>query len=110
MSQESPIVITDVEVEPVSWSRAALLPALRSHLGPLVPTMRRAVAVVAAAAVADWALRTGTRAVLQEGLSALGRRSTAAPGSTLAATSAATSMPQRRETLIVERVILHRSV
>lgn len=107
MSRRLPTVITDVQVQPAASSLPArqpgLLPALRADLAPLLPTMRLAVTVVAAAAVADWALRTGTRAVVQEGLSVLGL-------SVLGRGTPATAAAPRSETLIVERVILHRSL
>ena len=83
----------------------AVLPALRSDLAPLVPAMRRAVTVIAAAAIADWAVRRGTsalldhgaRAILGEGRSARRRRGAAPP-------------PPRSETVVVERVIVHRTL
>ncbi len=79
----------------------ALLPALRSDLAPLVPAMRRAATVIVAAAVADWAVRAGTRVALDAGARALlgerpngARRNGAAP---------------RTETVVHERVIVHRT-
>ena len=115
MPTEAPLVITDVQVERRRPSdaashaapRASLLPALRADLAPLAPSIRRAMTVVAAAAVADWALRTGTRAVVQEGLSALGRRGS---GGERLGGGAGEVAPGASETLIVERVILHRSL
>ena len=97
--EQLPRVITDVEVTP--GAAPAMLPALRADLVPLLPAVRRAATVIAAAAVADWALRTGTRALWREGLSAIGRR----PGA-----GGRGPAPVRSETLIVERVILHRSM
>ena len=83
----------------------AVLPALRSDLAPLVPAMRRAVTVIVAAAVADWALRRGTSAVLDHGARAIlgeGRRGRRRGGG-------APPTP-RSETIVVERVIVHRTL
>ena len=83
----------------------AVLPALRSDLAPLVPAMRRAVTVIAAAAVADWAVRRGTSAVLDHGARAIlgeGRRARRRRGG-------APPTP-RSETVVVERVIVHRTL
>ncbi|MCY3919062.1 MAG: hypothetical protein OXG38_04535 [Chloroflexi bacterium] len=79
----------------------ALLPALRSDLAPLVPTMRRAATVIVAAAVADWAVRAGTRAALDAGARAvLGQRSNGTRQNGAA---------HRSETVVHERVIVHRT-
>ena len=104
MSSEAnpvPAVIPDAVVDRAGGdpSRApAVLPALRSDLAPLIPTMRRAATVIAAAAVADWAMRAGPRMVLRQGSQLVRRREAAAarPG-------------PRRETVIVERVIVQRT-
>lgn len=53
---------------------AEVLSTLRMELAPLVPSLARAVAVLGAAAVADWVLREGSRHLLREGLILLGRR------------------------------------
>ena len=89
------------EVEGPAPVAPSMLPALRADLAPLIPTVRRAATIVAAVAVTDWALRTGSRAILQEGLHALGR----------GVETPATPVPRRAvsEILIVERVTLHRS-
>jgi hypothetical protein len=92
-------VITDVEIEPAGTS--SVLPALRSDLAPLVPTVRRAATVIATVAVADWALRTSSRALLREVLSAVGRRTGTRPPTPAARPGS--------ETLIIERVILQRT-
>ena len=96
-----------VPIEDVLYERGrdrdvpALLPALRSDLAPLVPTMRRAATVIVAAAVADWAVRAGTRAVLDAGARAvLGQRSNGARRNGAA---------PRSETVVHERVIVHRT-
>ncbi len=79
----------------------SLLPALRSDLAPLVPTMRRAATVIVAAAVADWAVRAGARAALDAGARAVfGQRSNGARRNGAA---------PRSETVVHERVIVHRS-
>lgn len=69
-------------------------PALRDDLAPLVPPVRRAVTVMAVAAAADWAVRAAGRRLVA------GRVPVIAP-----------PLPARRrsETIIVERVIIHRS-
>ncbi len=67
-------------------ARPPLLPALRVDLAPLVPPLRRAAASLAAAVVVDWALRSGARAVLSEGRSALGRSLLGQPSRRRAAT------------------------
>jgi hypothetical protein len=51
----------------------SVLPALRADLAPVVPTIRRGATVIAVAVVADWALRTGGRALLREGMALLGQ-------------------------------------
>jgi hypothetical protein len=80
----------------------ALLPALRSDLAPLVPAMRRAATVIVAAAVADWAVRAGAHAVLDAGARAvLGGRSNGARRNGAA---------PRSETVVHERVIVHRTL
>ena len=76
----------------------AVLPALRSDLAPLVPTMRRAATVIAAAAVVELALRAGPQAVLSQGRRVVGRGASGQSGPT-----------PRQETLIVERVIVQRT-
>lgn len=88
----------------VRRSPAGLLPALRADLAPLVPPIRRAATVVAVAALADWALRSGSRRLLREGLGRISHR------------AATTTMPRpasplvgRSETVIVERLIIHRN-
>ena len=76
------------------------LPALRADLAPLIPPMRRAATVVAVAALADWLVRAGSRRMLGDSLSLLSR----AP--------LPRSVPVRQarsETVIVERIIIHRS-
>ncbi|MCZ6707292.1 MAG: hypothetical protein O7A71_05010 [Chloroflexi bacterium] len=76
------------------------LPALRADLAPLVPPMRRVATVVAVAALADWVVRAGGRRMLGDSLSLLSR----AP--------LPRSVPVRQarsETVIVERIIIHRS-
>ena len=93
-----------LEGELLRRSPVGLLPALRADLAPLVPPIRRAATVVAVAAVTDWVLRCGSRRLLREGLGWLSRE------------TAATTIPRpaspavgRTETVIVERLIIHRS-
>jgi hypothetical protein len=62
--------VTVVAGVPVGTS--SLLPALRADLAPIIPTIKRSATVVAVAVVADWALRTGGRALLREGIALLG--------------------------------------
>ncbi|PZC47533.1 MAG: hypothetical protein DK306_001188 [Chloroflexi bacterium] len=76
----------------------AVLPALRSDLAPLVPTMRRAATVIAAAAVVELALRAGPQAVLRQGRRVVRGRA-----------SGQRASGPRQETLIVERVIVQRT-
>ncbi len=73
-TSDEPAVVADVRVAKIESEQGSLLPALRAELAPYVPAVRRAAAVVAAAAVADWALRAGTRSLLHEGVAALRRR------------------------------------
>lgn len=93
-----------LEGELVRRSRAGLLPALRADLAPLVPPIRRAATVVAVAALTDWALRSGSRRLLREGL---GRLSRGAATTTIP--RPASPLVGRSETVIVERLIIHRS-
>lgn len=80
--------------------RRQFLPALRADLAPLIPPMRRAVTVVAVAALADWVVRAGSRRMLGDSLSLLSRAPVprTVPG-----------RQARSETVIVERIIIHRS-
>lgn len=93
-----------LEGELVRRSAGGLLPALRADLAPLVPPIRRAATVVAIAALTDWALRSGSRRLLREGIGRLSRE--AAP-TTIPRPASATVV--RSETVIVERLIIHRS-
>ncbi len=80
-----------------------MLPALRADLAPLAPVLGRTVAVLATAALADWALRAGTRALWREGLQSLAGRALISPSGAPAAVPV-----QAQETVIVERITLHR--
>ena len=80
--------------------RRQFLPALRADLAPLIPPMRRAATVVAVAALADWVVRAGSRRMLGDSLSLLSR----AP-----VPRAVPVRQARSETVIVERIIIHRS-
>ncbi len=59
-------------VSGVPVSEPSVLPILRTDLAPVVPSMKRGAAVIATAVIADWALRTGGRALLREGMALLG--------------------------------------
>ena len=93
-----------IEGELVPRPKAGLLPALRADLAPLLPPIRRAATVVAVAALTDWALRSGSRLLLREGLGRLSRE----PAPTAIPRAARVSV-LRSETVIVERLIIHRS-
>ena len=97
-----PRVITDVAISP-RRGPPAMLPALRADLAPLAPVVGRTVAVLATVALADWALRAGTRALWREGLQGLAGRALGAPSGAPAAVRV-----HEQETVIVERITLHR--
>ncbi len=117
----SPLKVLNAEIvesRPAKALRAAsrgsdatrFLPALRADLAPLMPPLRRAATVVAVAAVADWAVRTGSQRLVRHGIS-LAR--SGAP-SLLAREPGSLARPlrpgqRRSETVIVERIIIHRS-
>ncbi len=101
-----PGLITGVTVQ-----EPAILPALRADLAPLLPALRKTATVVAAAVVADWALRVGARALLQEGLSLIvggnGKQAQALPALNPLSSAVA---PERSGTVVVEqRVVIRRS-
>lgn len=95
-------VITDITVTSPR-NPPAILSALRTDLAPLAPTVSRTVAVLATVAIADWAVRAGTRALWQEGL-ALAGRSLGSRGNALER-----APNTQRETLIIERITRHRT-
>ena len=100
----TPLGSGEPAIEGELMPRSGLLPALRADLAPLVPPIRRAATVVAVAALTDWVLRSGSRRLLREGLGRLSRE--AAP---TAIPRAARGSVVRSETVIVERLIIHRS-
>ena len=102
-SGEQRQLITDVTIGR-RQDPPAMLPALRADLAPLVPAMGRTVAVLATVALADWALREGARALWQEGLANLAGRTFGAHTRVRAPTP-----PRQKETVIVERITLHRT-
>ena len=101
-----PVPIEDAIIDRRHTSSVpAVLPALRSDLAPLVPAMRRAVTVIAAAAVADWAVRRGTSALLDHGARAILGEAGRSPRR-----RGGTRTTPRSETVVVERVIVHRTL
>lgn len=106
-------MITGVSVEKLKDDRPTILPALRSDLAPLLPTLRRTATVLAAAAVTDWAIRIGTRALLQEGMSRLSLRGRPrAPGNGRALTrngNTAGDADGMHTVVVEQRVTLRRS-
>ena len=93
-----------LEADLVRRSSAGLLPAVRAALAPLVPPIRRAATIIAVAALTDWALRSISCRLLRRGLGQLSRK---AGGTTMP--RSASPAGARSETVIVERLIIHRS-
>lgn len=83
---------------------AEILPAVRADLRALQPAVVRTMGVLAAAGFLEWAVRRGTRELIEDGLGRIGRR--AAKPKTL---SRRTNGTAQVETLVIQqRVSLQR--
>lgn len=100
-------LVTDVSLAP-----PAVALSLRSELTPLLrsPALRRTATVLAAALVADWALRTLTGVLVREGLSLLvggDGRSPRALRTFLPRSGS--GPPEEQETVVEQRITVRRS-